>query len=148
MHYLLNRQCWGTGDGSFCDTQSLEILTSTREAVLSRWYSAACEQITLTDPIQHRPWHSQYVNKCKLTTFLPKKASLEYCLPEYLRSHADVLRQIFQKNISFSNCLEKEIRLHFPKKKSFPSKMSLELQNLTYKSLLKNQNYLSFYITV
>lgn len=38
--------------------QSLVALTSTCQAVLSQWHSAACKQITLTHPTQHHPWHN------------------------------------------------------------------------------------------
>lgn len=103
---------WCTG------LQSLIILTSTCEAALSQWYSAACKQITLTDPIQHHPWHSQSANKFKLTTFLPKKASLWYCLPKYLRSHVDVLRQMFQK-IGVSSIVQQKTLGYTFQKKAF-----------------------------
>lgn len=53
--------------------QSLVVLTSTGQAILSQWHSAACRQITPTHPTQNHPWHSQSVNKCMLTAFLPKK---------------------------------------------------------------------------
>lgn len=35
--------------------QSLVVLTSTRQAILSQWHSAACKQITLTHPTQNHP---------------------------------------------------------------------------------------------